>query len=803
MFQNYIKIALRNLFKNRVFTLLNVFGLTIAFCVAILLAIGALDSLGKDQFHTEKDNLYQVYATVASPKGPVVAASMPVPFAPTIQKEVPGISKVTRHLEDNLIATYGDKTLQLDVSYVDAPFLEMFSFPVAEGDNNPLLEQTAVAITKKAAKLLLNTDDVVGQSIMLSIADNVKPFKIAAVLEDFTTANSLNFQILVPFENSPNFKRNQDRWNRSNHSVFLQLNDKITPQQFEVSTRDFTTKNYKSEIERLERDGLAKDANQQYMQLRLTPFVDRTFAIYNNGIIEAKRTMPYLVLTIALLILFIASVNFINMSVAQGSKRLQEIGMRKTLGASKKQLFAQLWLESVFVFTISLILGIFLGKGLLSEFQTLFRTSGSFATLLNPTIIFGLIAILISITLIAGGYPSFLLSKLGTLTALKGKMDVSSGARLRNALIIVQFGIAIVLISGTIVLNNQIDFLRQKDLGFDKNNVVSIPFNGKLDSKTVLHRLRNELRSAPEILNITAADNNLGRGRDGSAYTSLSGFDYEGRGIKTHSLIVDYDYVETLGMELITGRNFSKDRASDSLAMVINETLAKEYGKENPLDISISFNDDVRYNVIGVVKDYNFRSLKNEVEPLTMFLSSDSDFFYAFVKVDANNAVKAFDKIETAWKKINPEAAFLGTFLDENIDRTLRREKVMTTIISSGSIVAIIISCIGLFAISMLMVNQRTKEIGVRKIIGASVFGLSKLLLQDFIKLVVVAFVIATPIAWYMSFQWLQDYPYRINLNLSLFFLAGCIAVCIAMVTISFKTIQAALQNPVESLRSE
>ena len=383
-------------------------------------------------------------------------------------------------------------------------------------------------------------------------------------------------------------------------------------------------------------------------------------------------------------------------------------------------------------------------------------------------------------------------------------MDANSGSRLRKTLMVIQFGIAILLISGTIVLTKQVNFLRYKDLGFDKNNVVSIPFNGSLDSYTALNRLRNSLQNEPEILSVTAADNNLGRGKDGSGYTSVSGFDYEGRGIKTHSLIVDYDYVETLGLELIVGRSFDRGFSADSLSMVINEAMAKEYGKENPLDVTVTFNEDgPRYNVIGVVKDYNFRGLKRQVEPITLFMDKSAGYFYAFVKVAPNNAVAAFDKIEKAWKDIEPNASFLGSFLDENIDRTLKREKVLTTIITSGSIIAILLSCIGLFAISMIMVNQRTKEIGVRKIVGASVTGLVKLLLKDFLLLVVISFFVASPIAWWMSSKWLEDYSYRISLNIGLFFMAGIITLIIALFTISFKTMRAAMQNPVDSLRSE
>lgn len=804
MITNYIKIAFRNLWKNKVFTILNVVGLSVAFCVATLLSIASLDNLATDQFHDNKDNLYQVYATEQTSKGPIEITSRSTPFTPTLKAEVPGVKKITRHLEENIVVTYNDKELQLDVSYVDADFFDMFSFPVAKGKSvSPLSEKSSVALTQESAKLLFGSEDAIGKTILLQGQDTKEPFTVSAILKDIPKESSMDFHILTSYENNSRYKQTLDDWGSRFHNVYLQLEDGVTTQQFEERTRAFVAQHYKGNIDDAIRDGIQKDANGQYYQLRLFPYVDSIFTKFNGGIAKPSRIMPYLILCIAILILFIASVNFINMNVAKGSQRLREIGMRKTLGATKSQLFIQLWIESIFVFSVSIILGLLLGYGLLNDFQTLFRTSGTFKILLSPETLILFIAAIILITLIAGGYPALLLSKLGTLKALKGKMEAKSGNRLRNTLIVIQFSIAILLISGTLVLNKQINFLRNKDLGFDKNNVISIPLNGSLDSYTAVSRLRNELQSEPEILSITAADNNLGSGRDGSGYTSISGFDYEGRGVKTHNLVVDYDYIKTLNLELVTGRSFDRQYATDSLAMVINETMAREYGKENPLDVVVSFDDSIRYNVIGVVKDYNFEGLKHEVEPLTFFLDSNAGYYYAFAKIDPNNAVAAFDKIEKVWNKIEPDATFLGSFLDENIDRTLRREKVLTKIITSGSIVAILLSCIGLFAISMIVVNQRTKEIGVRKVVGASVLGLVRLLLVDFLKLVVLAFIIATPIAWWMSSKWLEDYSYKIALNLGVFMMAGVIAVVIAMLTIGYKTMHAALQNPVKSLRTE
>ncbi|MEM1002482.1 MAG: ABC transporter permease [Bacteroidota bacterium] len=785
MFKNYLKIAIRNLWKGKTFTALNVIGLSVAFCVAILLSISALDDLSENQFHENKDNLYRLYATEQSPKGPKEATSMPTPLAPTLKSEIPAVAKITRHLEDNRVVSYGDKDIQLDALYIDEDFFELFSFPIIEGNSGaPLTDKSSAVITAEAAKILFDEEDPIGKTILVEGASEKEAYTVSAIMDNKTKESSMDFQVVIAFEKNPYYQQTETAWNSRYHAVYLQLAPGSTPLQFEETTRGFVDKYFAEEIDNAVRDGYAKDANGRYIQFRLLPFIDKTFTTFEGGIAQVSRAMPYSVLGIAALILFIASVNFINMNVARGNQRLREIGMRKTLGASKQQLFIQLWLESILVFSISLVLGLLLGYTLLGEFQTLFRTSGSFETLIHPQIIVLLIAAVLSITFIAGGYPALLLSKLGTLKALSGKLEVKEGSLLRNTLIVVQFSIAILLISGTMVLSKQIDFLRNKDLGFDKNNVVSVPLNGSLDSRLALKRLRFELQDEAEVLSITAADNNLGFGKDGSSYSSVSGFDYKGRGIKTNSLTVDFDYIETLGLELVSGRSHDRNFSTDSLAMVINESMAKEYGEENPLDVRVAFNDSLFYSVIGVVKDYNFAGVKRQVEPITFYMSPSQGYYYAFVKVKPESAISAYDKIEKAWATIEPGEAFLGSFLDENIDRTLRREKILSKIITSGSIGAIILSCIGLFAMSMIVVNQRTKEIGIRKIVGASVAGLVKLLLSDFMKLVVLAFIVATPVAWWLSDHWLQDYTYRTSLGFGVFTLAGILAFVIAILTI-------------------
>ncbi|QCW98823.1 FtsX-like permease family protein [Aggregatimonas sangjinii] len=804
MLKNYLKIGWRNLMKDKTFTFLNVVGLSVAFGVAILLSMAAFFDLSYDNFHENGDRIYQVYSTQQTPKGPEAGTSQPAPFADALRSEVPGVDKITRFLEQEALTIYGEKEINLNGVWLDSAFFEMFTFPVLKGNkNNPMQEKSSVVITEETSNKLFGSAEAIGETIAILIDGKEEPFTVAAVVGNHDRQNSLEFEIAIPFESHAGYLENMETWNAQYHQVFMQLQSGVSAQQFEKNTRSFVDLHYKETIEDLKRDGAIADSDGQYRQIGLLPLKDVHFASFRKGYAEVVRIVPYLILGVAFLILFIACVNFINMSIAKSAQRLREIGMRKTLGAQKKQLFFQFWSESLFVFLASVAIGILLCALLIDSFKTMFRTDISLDMLSSPFAILGIFTVVFLITLLVGGYPALSLSRLGTIQSLKGKLESSGNNRVRNILMVVQFGIAILLISGTLVLWGQVDYMRNKDLGFEKEQVLSFPIDGKKNSYEAIQLLREELVGNPDILSVTASSNNLGRGKDGSQHTSIWGFDYKERGVSTHTLVVDYDYLETLGLELVQGRSFDKNYAGDTQSVIINESMAQELGEPDPLSAFLPMSDSLRLPIIGVVKDYNFQDVSKSIEPLTFFLDRDSGLSYAFVKVAPVNMASSFEAVERAWKKIEPNAEFLGSFLDENVDRTFRREKTMATMIASGSIIAIALSCIGLFAMSLLIVAQRTKEIGVRKVLGASVSSITVLLTKDFLKLVLISFFIASPIAWYFLKQWLENYAYKIDLGLWFFVAAGLLAMVIALLTVGTRTIRAAMQNPVKSLRTE
>jgi len=804
MVKNYLIIAWRNLMKDKTFTFINIFGLSVAFGVAILLSMAAFYDLSYDKFHENGDHIYKMFNVQQTPKGAQAGTTQPAPFAEALKSEVPGVDKITRYLQDGALTFYGEKEINFDAIWVDADFFSMFSFPVLIGDkNNPLKELSSVVVSKTAATKLFGAEDAIGQTVNIMIKGKKEPFTISAVVADHPLASTLEFEMALRFENNAEYAATKESWDSQYQDVYVQLQNGMAAQDFEKNSGAFTELHYKGPIENMKRDGAVADADGLFRRLALVPLKDVHFTSSAKGDIDVSRNVPYLILGVAFLILFIACVNFINMSIAKSSQRLKEIGMRKTLGAEKKQLFFQFWIESLFVFMVSVSVGIFLSVLLLDDFKTIFQTDVSLELLTSPLALAGILVAVFLITLIVGGYPALLLSRLGTLQSLKGKLENSGSNRVRNGLMVLQFCIAILFISGTLVLWGQVDFMRNKDLGYNKEQVLSFPLNGKRNSYDVVRLLREELRGNPDIISVSASDNNLGIGKDGSQFNSNSGFGYKGRIVQTNGLVVDYDYLETLGLELVQGRSFDKNRQSDTKTVIINESMAKELGEEDPLTARLPLSDSLGYSVIGVVKDYHFQELSRPIQPLTFFLDRDLGLYYAYVKVAPMNMARSLEIIEAAYKNIEPNANFLGSFLDENVDRTFKREKIMATMITSGSVIAIALSCMGLFAMSLLIVSQRTKEIGVRKVLGASVTSITVMLTKDFLILVLIAFLIATPIAWWFMRQWLENYVYKVNLGIWFFVVAGLLAMAVAILTVGSRTIKAALQNPVKSLRTE
>ncbi len=804
MFKNHLKIALRNLWKERTFTLLNLIGLGVAFTCACLLTVFATYELSYDNFHDDPDRLFQIYVNEQTPRGLASTETFPTPFGPAFKEEVAGVEKLTRYLDNPSSFKLGDKSINLSSRFVDPDYFEMFNFKILSGSKNPLENKNSIALSQNAAEKLFGKEEAIGKNLQMQADGRLVNFTVTAIMENNPWNTELDFGALLNFEDQPgdDYARLTDSWDSRNHNVYMKLAPGYSIADFEKSTAAFAEKYYVSDIENAKRDGAQAFEDGTFLQLRLMNLRDLNFRKTVASVYRVDKTQVQVVIAIAVLLLIIACVNFINMSIGKAGTRMREIGMRKTLGASKNQLFLQLWAESALVFIMALVLAAGLTYLLHDPFRSLFDTWAGLDQLLQPEMIIGGILLIALVSFIAGGYPARLISGSGTIQALKGKLPVYSKNRVRNVLMVVQFAISIIFISGTLVLYSQLEFLRTSDLGYNKEQVVSVPLESPQDPQKLLDLMKLKLQNNPKILNIGGASSNLGMGLDNSSSRSYLGFEHEGREVNTYLFEAGHGYVEALDLELIAGRSFRENLAADSTSVIINEKMAAQFKEENPLDITFSFGNGP-YQVVGVVKDFHFQNMDKTIEPLSIFTPTWSRFRYAFIQVAPGDLAGTLDDIKAVWNEIEPQRSFMGSFLDENIDRTLEKERTIIKIISLGAIVAIVLSCIGLFAMSLLVVAQRRKEIGIRKVVGASVARVTVLLSLDFVKLVGIAFIIAFPVAYYLTNSWLQDYPYRTELHWYIFITGGLIALFIAILTISFKTVRAAVANPVESLKSE
>jgi len=806
MFRNYLKIAWRNLWKSRLLTFVNILGLAVAFAASILLILTAAREFSFDRFHEHGQQLQQLYISVHHVQGTEERSNLPMPLTPALKQEFPEVKAASRFMGASGLVRYQDKMFGSDIRGVDPDFLRMFSFPLIRGEKQqPLGSLDNVVITEKMAGTIFGSAEPVGRSLEIYLDGHWKTFIVSAVAKGVPDNSSLEFDMLCRFEHVRDYAANKDAWNSSTHEVFLQLSDHATAAAFERRARGFANKYFAESIRNLKRDGAVPGKDGELIGLHLMPLSSIHFNSISSSGGAISKFYPYMLLLIGIFILFIACVNFMNLTIAGAFSRSREIGMRKILGAFRRQVIMQLWGEAVLVCGLALLAGMVMAYFLLPGYNALFSNRLSLGLLKQPLLLSGLFLAFVLVTLVAGGYPALIIARLNTIRVLKGNLLTGRSNRVRNVLIVTQFVISSLLICCTLIAWQQLGYLRKKPLGYNKEQVISIPLPYNVNGEQALQRMRHQLSGQAGILAVTGTDINMGRGRDGSSATSVVSFDYKGREVRSNWLRVDYDYVSALGLELVAGRDFSPAYGTDSSALLVNERMAAQLGGvEAALGALLPVEDSAHpQQVIGIVKDFNFKSLKEEIGPLTMNINKAWPLHYIFVKVAAGNLPGYMNLVKQQWQASYPDSSTDPSFLDENTDRQYRREQRFSGIFISAAVLAIIISCMGLFAISVLVMTRRTREVGVRKVLGASVAGIVTLLSKDFVKLVLLSVMIASPVAWYIMEQWLQHYAYRIPVNIGVFLMAGGIALLVAVITVSIQSVRAALMNPVKSIRTE
>ncbi len=807
MLKNYFKIALRNLWKNKAYTSINVIGLSIAFGCAILLFLTAWFEFSFDDFQRNKDRIYKVYFKINRPDKIDYQANMPAPLTPALTADFNNeIKYATRIVGSGVQIVQGDKTIDENVRYVDADFLKMFSFRMLKGNPaSALNDLRSVVLNEEVAEKIFGKANPVGKTLRMNFGGRIEGFVVTGVMEKAPKNSSIDNEMLMRFENNPEYNDTKNHWDSNYHDAYVQLADKVEYDSFEKRLKTFTGKYFKGDIEQLKKEGSKTDERGEVKSLRLASMNGLHFNKQAGGGRSIDMMYPYILLVISGLILLIASINFINLSIARSMTRAKEVGMRKALGALKTQIVGQFWGEAFIICLMAFVFGCILAASLVVQFNAMFRSNLTFDNLLNPAAGILLFVSFLVITLIAGGYPALAVARFNTIEVLKGKVKVSSrSGGIRSTLIVAQFSIAILLISCTLIIWKQIDYLRNKPLGFDETHVISFPVGNEVQGGKVLDHVRNKLASDSRIVSITGADINIGRGKDGSSSKSVYTFEMEGKTYRTNGLTIDYDYIKTLGLTLLNGRDFSREFTTDKdRGCIINETMAKQLGYKDPIGKRMALGDSVGKTIVGVVKDYHFESLRNKIESITFLMPGDFGINYIFVKLAPDAPKSTVDLIGNAFKEIAPRSEFLPSFLDENTNNQYRKEERMSQIVMSAAILTIILSCMGLFAIALMIMAQRTKEIGIRKVLGASIPNLVTLLSREFLGLVFMAIVLATPLAYYLMDKWIEDFAYRTNLSWWVFAVAGATALIIALLTVSYQSIRAALMNPVKSLKSE
>ncbi len=806
MIRNYFKIAFRNLWKSKGYASINIVGLSVAFCISIFLFLTAYFQLSFDSFHKDGDRIFQAYLFSNNPEKEEKSGTLPMPLTPALKAEYPEVEAAARLMNGGSLVEYKGKYFDKQVMLTDPDFLKIFSFPMLKGNSQTALNGLSdIVISENMAKAVFGTEDPVGKQIQLgSEGGNQKQYIVTGVLADFPENSTIQYDAFIRIENHEDYQQQKDHWGAMSHNVYVKLTPNADQASFEKRLKSFSKKYFADNITSLKKRGAKPDERGDIFAIRLQKLANVHFAKDISGG-SSSSTLIYALMGIASFILLIACINFINLSVARSFTRAREVGVRKSLGALKNQLFVQIWGETSMICFVGFLAGLLLAYAFLPQFNATFKGKLTLGYVFQPetlTIIFGLFVL---VTLVAGGYPAWQMSKFNAVEVLKGKITLKRPGILRNSLIVTQFTLSSLLICCTIIAIQQVSFLRTQPLGFNKDQVISIPVGNKANGQQVLRRMHNALDNDPTILGISGSAVNLGVGKDHSTSRSVIGFTYKEKEISSDWVSIDYEYAKTLGIKLLDGREFDPAYPTDSLdRVIITEQMAKMIGEKDP--VGKYFQTDtagIKYQIIGLVPDFHLYSLKADQKPITLHLSHSEAINYIFVRVTPQSLAGAMDKLKLVWKEVAPQAEFIGSYMDENTDSWYKEEERLSQIFSLASGVAILLSCLGLFAVALMVIEQRTKEIGVRKVLGASISSIVYTLSEDFVKMVVLSIIIATPLAWFFMQKWLDNYSYRIEISAWIFVAVGISAIIIALATVSFQSIKAALMNPVKSLKSE
>jgi putative ABC transport system permease protein len=797
MLKNLFKIAIRSILKDKTYSSINILGLTIGITCSLFLLLYILDEVSYDRYHANAENVYRIVSNIKEPDNAFTWAVAQIPLADELKDNYPEVKNAVRFFGTSRTMYKNDdkQFYEEDFYLVDSTVFDMFSYTFLAGDQNTALDEPfSVVLTQSIATKYFGNEPALGQTLQNQQGET---FKVTGVMADVPFNSHFRFDALISRNTRPQVTQ-QTSWGGFGVYTYIQL-----PEGYDLSKMyavfDKIIKERVNPI--FEEVGI----QVKYELQRITD-IHLHSKIQDEAESGGDISYIYIFSAVAAFMLIIASINYMNLATARSANRAKEVGVRKVMGSQRAQLIYQFITESVLLAVSSLVLSLILIYALLPAFNELANKHLSFGEVMQPTVIFSLIGIVLFVGVIGGSYPAFYLSGFNPVVVLKGKLAAKGGSVFfRKSLVVLQFAISVFMLISTLIVFNQLSYMRNKDLGFEKSRVVRLDLSrGTMPNAPVLVE---RLKQSADIESVGRANASPG---EGIGKLLMQVDDNEGklvdRGVDL--FVADYDFIKTMGMTIVEGRDFSRDVPSDTtFAVLVNEAMVKRMAWDNPIGKRFLLgggpNGPTERKVIGVIKDYHQNSLYDAIEPLIILRGDNLN--YVFVKTREGDVRQSLASVEKAWKEVYPDQPFEYNFLDADFNSQYRADEKRSTIFTGFSGLTIVIACLGLLGLAAFTTEQRTKEIGVRKVIGASVAGLVTLVSREFFLLVGLGLVLAFPAAWYFTSDWLQNFAYRIELTAQwpTFILSALLAFVITMVTVGYHVVRAATANPVKSLRDE
>lgn len=807
MIKNYFKVTWRNVIKHKMYAAIKIGGFSLGIAACFLISLFIKDELSYDKNYKNVDRIYRMLTVNSDPSDLTTWPSFQAPIAEVLRNDFPEIEKVGRLIPydwfdagNNQVKKSGEEknSYEEGFAYADGEVLEILEIPMVYGDRSAALSQpNTLVISKRKSEKYFPNENPIGKTIFLN-NDESRPFAIGGVMENFPRTSHLQFDFFITLKGKEFWPGEQSNWCCSNYNVYLLPHPDTNPDELSeklIAIRD----NY--QIPHFRRQGsMAADIMEEYRSFRLQLVSDihlesaDIYDVFANGDIK----LVWLFGSIAAFVLLLACINFINLSTAKSANRAKEVGIRKVMGSVRGHLVNQFLIESIFFSSISVVLGSFLTYVLLPYFNALSGKSLSFP-IQEWYLIPLLVGFAVIVGILAGLYPSFYLSGFKPIEVLKGNIQHGAkSSKLRNIMVVFQFTTSMILIVSALVIYRQMDFILNKKIGFDKEHVVMLWGANTLEEK--MTPFKNELVKKIDIQSVTTS-NYLpvsGTSRDQNEFWK-HGRSQIDIGVGAQVWGVDEDYLNTLGIKLTDGRNFNTAMASDTAAIIINKTMVKDLGLENPVGARII--NWKPWIVIGVIEDFHFESIKGGIGPLALIYTNRGSI--ASVKIQTKDMSATLESITTTWDQFMPNQPIRYTFLDDSYARMYDDVKRMGNVFAVFAVLAVIVACLGLFGLSAFLTEQRSKEISIRKVLGASLRTIFTMLTFNFLKMIIISLAIGMPIAWYFMDSWLADYENRVDLGWDLFAISSGLVIVIALCTVSFESIKASIVNPVEGLRAD